>query len=515
MPTAGHILDSHTIALWRFDEPSGSTATDLVSSKVVTFSTASFVAGVLGNAISCPGNSSGIGPFDAAAGVAFLGDFTIEVWINPSISGGGTFKDIVAYGRTWSGSGGRYIVLSLSAGNGHIGWGWSVGGMEEGALSTISVTPGVWQHVAIRRTGTTVDLFYNGVFSQSWPSVTMPSVVGSPYWNIGAIEGGALDQFSGLIDDMRISNIARSNNAIALSYRGGPPAFSPHSGPVSGGTILNVIPSVGGLLDLTACQDSLAPYIPERWTASGTVGDGGTGTVLSALGAVESKLLAVTSVGDCDINVNLEVGSLVGITPSSECVLGSFGLVVDTNSYVRVALVLDMANGIRIRLRSKLNTIDIVDQYSNCVTKVVKFRITRIGSSIWCYVNGSLFASFSWSSTLAYSECRTISAAATFTYDSLFDSFIDAPMFIVGKDLLAQNISAVTKGAWSVQTTQAPYATQLQARIHMCNLDVDMDDSYTYLPADELLLLTTAYGQLSIVNDNKLRQSHSDPLGLV
>jgi len=124
------------------------------------------------------------------------GDFTIELWFRKSADAGGTYATLI--GGNGSGSNGWSIYVTNS--NGAIGFFHS-----SFLLSYIEgVTNGIWYHVAVTRSGTSLKLFVNGVERDS---ATNSTTFNQNDANSGTRIGydiAANGYFNGYIRDVRV-----------------------------------------------------------------------------------------------------------------------------------------------------------------------------------------------------------------------------------------------------------------------------------------------------------------------
>lgn len=120
------------------------------------------------------------------------GDFTIECWLNTSVT-------------TQQGANSRTVFANDSASSGvqlYLGIGTGVPVFGAGALTgTTNVANGAWHHIAIARSGPTARLFVNGV---SEASATISTNFSGTNWIIGAVSA-ANGNFNGYIDDLRFT----------------------------------------------------------------------------------------------------------------------------------------------------------------------------------------------------------------------------------------------------------------------------------------------------------------------
>lgn len=101
-----------------------------------------------------------------------------------------------------------YLTATIGA---NTGVGWSAG------KTTTTYVEGDWYHLAASWDGSVVKVYINGVYNMqydlnSYDSLTTPT-------RFGASSDGANYQFGGSIDEMRLSNIARSADWINQSYQ--------------------------------------------------------------------------------------------------------------------------------------------------------------------------------------------------------------------------------------------------------------------------------------------------------
>ena len=134
----------------------------------------------------------------------FIGDFTIEFWINPSSVAASNhgILDI----RTANDTGG-FVIGSYST---YISLWNSGGSVLNGSGALLSV--GTWSHVAVTKTGTLVSIFVNGILNVS-------ASISATYAEGGLLIGKsqATEYFAGNIAGLRISNgIARYTSNFTI-----------------------------------------------------------------------------------------------------------------------------------------------------------------------------------------------------------------------------------------------------------------------------------------------------------
>jgi hypothetical protein len=129
--------------------------------------------------------------------ITFIGDFTIETWVY--WAGGASFVQYAGIISNRTGTGvfsPIYLVNTtgnLEAGN------WGISGY---VVSTLAITTGAWNHVALVRSGSTMRFYINGVQDSNTGSVS--GTLSASNLSIGS---SAIPQYwNGYIDELRITN---------------------------------------------------------------------------------------------------------------------------------------------------------------------------------------------------------------------------------------------------------------------------------------------------------------------
>ena len=144
------------------------------------------------------------------------GEITISAWIYPTGSGVSTYPRIVdkSDGAGYADAGYKvYLrseenyILTLSAGG-------------TGIYSSSSVVLNTWNYVAFITAGTQWKFFLNGVWEQ-WDESALPSSSSNPLF-IGNSPAGNR-HFEGMIDDVRIYNMALTQEEIQQAMKAPPP----------------------------------------------------------------------------------------------------------------------------------------------------------------------------------------------------------------------------------------------------------------------------------------------------
>ena len=122
------------------------------------------------------------------------GDFTVECWINlTSVSG--TQIVIDSYDGASTG-------WQLWVGSSKINF---YSGTANLLTGTTTLSVGVWYHVAVCRSGTSVKLFLNGVSEANTTSSAAYTNASNPVWVAAQRSGGPTSYYFGYIDDLRIT----------------------------------------------------------------------------------------------------------------------------------------------------------------------------------------------------------------------------------------------------------------------------------------------------------------------
>jgi hypothetical protein len=122
------------------------------------------------------------------------GDFTVEGWVLPN----SLLSDWFIISS--SGTGGLFFGFSSAT---TVGFGWGRTSVAWDYRVAGSATVGVWQHVAVTRSGTSMRLFVNGVQSGTTQTVSTAYNLGVTSTTIGS--QGNLYYFTGYMDELRIT----------------------------------------------------------------------------------------------------------------------------------------------------------------------------------------------------------------------------------------------------------------------------------------------------------------------
>lgn len=239
--TPGHLLDTNTLALWRFDDTAVGTSKDDVGKYSLTASGTppAIVTGQVGSGRQFTHDASkylqhltNAGDSEAiAAQNALYGDFTIETWIylDPAFAAVGI---IMVYMGTAVGSDYNALIQFFVQAARHLEIYYEHDAQisVSPTASTALVPLATWTHIAVRKTvvagNVTVAFFVNGVpagTSSGWANSDHGE---SGFFCVGTASILGLAPFNGIIDEIRVSKIGRSDAEIMQSYKNGLPSIS-------------------------------------------------------------------------------------------------------------------------------------------------------------------------------------------------------------------------------------------------------------------------------------------------
>lgn len=181
------------------DESAGSTLADATgngNAATLAGSTA-FVAGMRGNAVKFSGGYASL-PTGVVSGLA---DFTIAAWVKPDSLA--TWQRIFDFGSSTS----SYMFLTTRPSTaGGLRFAITTGSGEQQVNTSVPLTVGAWQHVAVTLRGSTATIYLNGTAVGTNTGVTLrPSSLGQTTNNfIGKSQFTADPALAASVDDFRI-----------------------------------------------------------------------------------------------------------------------------------------------------------------------------------------------------------------------------------------------------------------------------------------------------------------------
>ena len=228
-PESLFIIDANTAALWRFNDISGNTATDETGINNGTAIGATIIDGKFGKARYFNGQTDYITVPDNPS-LRNFSQLTLEAWVYPSGFDLGCWdnnESIIQKGK-----GDEINAYSLKLWRNSDSWCASANSFREiyfnGNFQGISVStrlfnPNQWYYVVFIYDDSYAKLYVNGVLEaiSSYSPNFITTTIDSLYINRHTWGGGyssSQGRMQGLIDEIRISNIARSAEEIALNY---------------------------------------------------------------------------------------------------------------------------------------------------------------------------------------------------------------------------------------------------------------------------------------------------------
>ncbi len=273
--TVSNTAPTSLVLGFSFDEGSGTTLADLSGKgNNGTISGATWgAAGKYGKALSFNGTSSWITVADSAT-LDLTTGMTIEAWVNPVTLTG--WREVILK------EAGNVLAYGLYAHNNapHPAATIQVGGLDREASGTAALPLNTWSHLAATYDGATLRLYVNATQVQTL------AVAGSLLTSTGVLRigGNAIwgEYFSGLIDEVRVHNVALTQTQIQTDMNTAvgpvtppdttPPTVtltSPAAGPVSGTlTVAANASDAGGMASVEfrvngaslGTPDTTAPY---------------------------------------------------------------------------------------------------------------------------------------------------------------------------------------------------------------------------------------------------------------
>ena len=311
---------------WSFNEGSGSTAVDSISSSNITLVGG---ASLGGGALTLPGGSGNYAQFPDGILSTFTNSMTIETWFTDT--GGQTWARVFSIGgstASFAPNTGNYIDLVPRAGNaGGINGGlwaeFSHGGVRDAADSIPAssdadrtpVKTGVPVYATVVYDGPsqTARLYFNGVQVGKASVTFKPSDMGFTRYNTLGLDQYGDSPFNGAVDEMRIWNGAVSQRYISASLAAGPGVIinnlTPTSANLTAGASIVVTETEQALVTVqlpqTGSTDLLATADATNWVS------GNTGVLtVSSNGVISAVGLGTTTVSAKIAGINVTSGNI-------------------------------------------------------------------------------------------------------------------------------------------------------------------------------------------------------------
>ncbi len=201
------VWDTNFVAVYHLPNGSVVTANDSTSNAlngIITGSSAS--AGKVDGAITINGATDKV----VATGGGFSGNVTMDTWVKPTAFNYGA---IVSNNNVGTAS--RNYITVFTAGDSSLFVGCGGIGLVAVPLSS-PIVLNVWNHIVTTCDGANWKAYLNGVLVGTIANSNIPNSSGDTIY-IGQ-EGPAYDQYTGVIDEVRISKSARSADWILSEY---------------------------------------------------------------------------------------------------------------------------------------------------------------------------------------------------------------------------------------------------------------------------------------------------------
>ena len=230
------------VAAYSFNEGSGTTVSDAsgTGNNGTTSSTTWSTSGKYGGALSFNGTTARVNVPNSSS-LQLTSAMTLEAWVNPSATTS-KWRDVIYKGND------NYYLEVTSSNSSKPAGGGTFAGTNANAYGTAALTANTWSYLALTYDGATLRLYVNGalVGSQARTGATATS---TSQLQIG---GDSLfsQYFSGLIDEVRVYNVALSVAAIQTDMNT-PIAASTDSTPPSAPGTLTASAVSAGEVDLS------------------------------------------------------------------------------------------------------------------------------------------------------------------------------------------------------------------------------------------------------------------------
>lgn len=307
---------------WSFNESSGTTAFDSISSSNITLVGG---ASLGGGALTLPGGAGNYAQFPDGILSTFTNSMTIETWFTDV--GGLTWARVFSIGgstASFTPNNGNYIdLIPQAGGNGGFWTEYKHGGTTDvgdsiaassGADRTpVKVGVPVYATVVYDGPSQTARLYFNGV-QVGQASVTFkPSDLGFTRYNTLGLDQYGDSPFNGAVDEMRIWNGAVSQRYISASMAAGPGVIinnlMPTSPSLTAGASIALTETEQAVLTVrlsqTGSTDLLATADATNWVSGNT-----SVLTVSSKGVISAAGLGTTTVSATIAGTTVTSGSI-------------------------------------------------------------------------------------------------------------------------------------------------------------------------------------------------------------
>jgi hypothetical protein len=206
-------IGSGLVGLWKFDEGSGTTATDSSGNgnTGTLIGSPTWVNGKLGKSLSFDGVDDYV-RVERSSSLDVTAQVTVETWVYPRAYDNHIVSRVIG-GDPYSAH--VYVIGTSGDGKAH----YSVNHSPMAAHSEATISLRTWTHLAMTYNGSHVCLYVNGTFDSKYAQ-TGPINTTSCWLGIGCKPQCGLAYFNGIIDDVRIYNRALSQQEIQADMSG-------------------------------------------------------------------------------------------------------------------------------------------------------------------------------------------------------------------------------------------------------------------------------------------------------
>ena len=194
------------VAAYSFNEGSGTTVGDAsgTGNNGTASNTTWSTSGKYGGALSFNGTNARVN-IPNSSSLQLTTAMTLEAWVNPTATTS-KWRDVIYKGKD------NYYLEGTSDSAGKPAGGGTFGGASANAYGAAALTANTWSYLALTYDGTTLRLYLNGTLVGS-QAKTGAITTSTNQLQIGG-DSFFAQYFSGLIDEVRVYNIALSAAAL-------------------------------------------------------------------------------------------------------------------------------------------------------------------------------------------------------------------------------------------------------------------------------------------------------------
>lgn len=389
----------------------------------------------------------------------FSGNFTIEAWINPTSVPMNSTLQVIA--GQWSPGNPANCAFHFSVYNARLYFAYGLGTSNVGVVGTsAAVTAGVWQHVAVTRSGSSIKLFVNGVQDVVTGSASGALNNSTEVLTLGQAAGS---YFNGSISNFRIVNgtaLYTSSFAppvSALSVVANTKLLTFQKPRFTDASTDNVVLTATGL-------PRAVPASPFTTPTANPTGSGyfsGTSDYLSILYSVQPISELNLGTGDFTIESWFYIAGNSSLNNASQrtgVLFSNYNGSGLTNGYALQIIGDGSTTGTAVDFTQSINSGNISVRYTAAIPQKTwnHVAISRSGSTARLFLNGSLVASSnSWGnvSVNGGSQNANIGGLLYSGYNNLFNGYISGLRVVKGSALYTAAFTPSTQAPTPVTGT--------------------------------------------------------------